>query len=165
MLYALAIVLGILRWVPRASALFRWLPSRLQWLPSAVVAAAGVLAARLGWGPDALSGVIPAQWLQLADASLEAVVGFVLAAQAGMHPPPAINVTVAPLPKSVSLLFFGILSVGCCEKPAPCSPEEVQSIVDVCTASIAAMPDDDDAILEANVCRATVRAWRDRCGS
>ena len=117
MLSVIAIALSVLRWVPLARPLFGWLPPRFQWLPSAIVAAASFIVGRMGWEESALAGVIGPETLALIDAGLGAAVGFALAMQAGLKPsdpdeaPPTLRNDAGI--KTIALLFFGILSMGC----------------------------------------------------
>lgn len=82
-LYLAAVILAVLRWVPLARPLYKWIPPQAQWLPSALMAGAGVLSARLGID---IAGPVP-EWLHLGEVALEAIVVTVLAAQAGVHTP------------------------------------------------------------------------------
>lgn len=160
-LYVAAILLAVLRWVPRAQPLYRWIPSRWQWVPPLVVAVAGAVAQQLG----AESTSLPPEWVRVGDASLEAVMLAVMAAQAGASPPPVVQVTVAPLPKaSALLLFLGILALGCApaDGPDPCSPDAIRALSALCVEAIE-RADDEDVAAEAAVCRATVREWQSRC--
>jgi hypothetical protein len=110
---------------------------------------------------------IPTGVLAIVDASLEAVLGLVLAAQAGAHPPPVVQITVAPLPKVSSLLlFFGILLAGCSPSTTaePCSADSLRALTGLCVEAIErAKP--EDVAAEAAVCRSVVREWQGRCGT
>lgn len=161
-LYLVAIVLCILRWVPKASPLYAWLPGWLQWAPAALTAAAGVIASRLHLGSDALAAVISPAQLATVDACLEAGVGFFLAAQAGLHPP-APSGGVGAKGNIAILLFLGFAALGCSSAPEPCSQAAIDAQTTACAEAIYAAPEASKADVYEG-CRAALDLWRNRCG-
>lgn len=133
-----AVALAVTRFLRVLEPLHDWLPSRAQWVPAALVGAAGILTTRLPEAQD---------WLTFAEVVAEAAVLIALAAAAGIRDPDEVpsrsqkraRAVVKAGPGLLVILVAGLLG-GCAPsleaaraRVVPAGEQRVQRDAERCT--------------------------------